>query len=93
MGTAGQHTALVAADTGFGAQTGLPVNTVSHNAHIDQMGVRCHKGVYTGVTPLPVQNAGAEVGTGLGVETAAKAIFFVIAGVPDMPSLLCFSLF
>lgn len=77
VGLLDRQPALIAADPRFDTQTGLAVIAVPHNADIDQVRVGCHEGIHPGVQPLPVEDAGAHVRAGLGIEDGDEVVFVV----------------
>ena len=65
----------------FGAKTGFSMNAVSHDAHINQVGIGCHKWVYAGIFPVFIQNTSANIGSGFCIKSRFEPIFFIESGI------------
>ena len=72
---------MIAADASFGAKPCLAVDAVSHDAYIDQMRIRPHEGIDTGVLSTLIQDAGAHISTGFCVKGELEMVFLVMYNI------------
>ena len=81
VGLLHQQAALVAADSRLGAEPGFAVDAVSHDPHIDQMGVGCHERINAGVFSGFIQNTGTDIRARLRVKGGFEMALLVLDDV------------
>ena len=64
--------------TGLCAKAGFSMDTVTHDAHVDQVRIGGHKRIPAGIPAVCVQNAGADICAGLRVKGGLEVIFYVV---------------
>lgn len=69
---------LIALNAGDLAQAAFAVLAVSHNPHINQVRIRSHKRVGSGVFAVFVQHAGTHIEAGFGVKVVLEVVFLVM---------------